>query len=74
MVNAKKHKALLNDTETRVNKRLNKMLCLSNNAKKREKNDDKFLLANGGNCGLNEMVKTDKKRKELKRGILNGFD
>ena len=74
MVNAQKHKALLNDTETRVNKRIKKLLCLSNNAKKKDENDDKFLLANGGNCGISEIVKTTQKRNQIKRSILNGFD
>lgn len=74
MVNAQKHKALLNDTETRVHKRLNKLLCLSNNAKKKDINDDKYLLANGGNCGVNEIHRTNIKRNNLERRVLNGFN
>lgn len=74
MVNAQKHKVLKNDTETRVKKRINKLLCLSNNAKKKDINDDKYLLANGGNCGRNEIHRTNIKRNQIKRGILNGFN
>ena len=74
MVNAQKHRALLNDYDTRVNKRLNKLLCLSNNARKEDINGDKILLANTGNCGRNEVIRTNKKRDELKRGIIYGFD
>ncbi len=74
MVNVQKHRALLQDTETRVNKRLNKLLCLSNNARKKDKNGDKRILANCGNCGRNEVIKTDLKRENLTRGLLYGFD
>ena len=74
MVNAQKHRALLNDYDTKVSKRLNKMLCLSNNARKQDINGDKFILANTGNCRRNEIIKTNKKRNELKRGLIYGFD
>ena len=35
MVNANKHRALLNDTETRLKKQKERKLLLSNNAKKK---------------------------------------
>ena len=75
MVSVEKHKALLNDKETRVNKRLNKMLLLSNNAKKKDKKENEFLEANIGKHGVIEIRKTNTKRGILidnLGGILNG--
>lgn len=74
MVNANKHKKLLNNTDTRIKKRLNKMLCLSNNSKKRDKQEDKYILANVGKYGVQEIRRTKNKRNELVGGIINGFD
>ena len=74
MVNAQKHRELLNDTDTRVNKRLQKIFCLSNSARKRDINDDKFILANCGNCGVTEIVRTNEKRKQALGVLKNGFD
>ena len=74
MVNVQKHRALLNDYDTRVSKKLNKMLCLSNNARKEDIKGDKRLLANCGNCGRNEVIRTNNKRNELIRGLIYGFD
>ena len=74
MVNAQKHRALLNDTNTRVSKRLNKMLCLSNNSKKRDRKEDEFILANVGKAGVHEIRRTQNKRNQIVGGILNGFD
>lgn len=74
MVSAEKHRALLNDTETRVSKRLNKMLCLSNNSRKRDKNEDDFIIANVGKSGIQEIKRTQNKRNQIIGGIINGFD
>lgn len=74
MVNADKHKRLLSDTDTRVTKRLNKIFCLSNNAKKRDKKEDELIYSDVGKYGYNEIIRTQNKRKELLGGIINGFD
>lgn len=74
MVSAEKHRALLNDTETRVSKRLNKMLCLSNNSRKRDENEDDFIIANVGKSGIQEIKRTQNKRNQIIGGIINGFD
>ena len=74
MVNADKHRKLLNDTDTRVKKRLNKILCLSNNSQKRDKQEDEYILANVGKYGVQEIRRTQNKRNELVGGIINGFD
>ena len=74
MVNADKHRKLLNDTDTRVKKRLNKILCLSNNSQKRDKQEDEYILANIGKYGVQEIRRTHNKRNEVLGGIINGFD
>lgn len=74
MVNANKHRALLQDTETRVHKRLNKILCNSNNAKKNDIQGDKVLLSNCGRVGREEIIRTNNKRATIKRGLIYGFD
>lgn len=74
LVNAQKHRALLDDTPTRLSKRLDKIFCLSNSARKQDKNDDKFLLANGGKCGVNEILRTNKKRKKAIGVLRNGVN
>lgn len=74
MVNAHKHKLLKNDTQTRLNKRLNKIFCLSNTARKKDKNEDKFILANCGKCGVSEIVRTNEKRKQALGVVKNGVN
>lgn len=71
MVNAKKHQALLNDKPTRVNKRINKVLCLSNNAKQKDENENRKLMANGGNVGKQEINNCLNKRKAIYNTIVN---
>ena len=74
MVNATKHRELLNDTPTRVNKRINKIFCLSNNAKKKDLKEDEFIMANIGEAGVTEIIRTNDKRKKAKRSVLYGLN
>ena len=74
MVNATKHRELLNDTPTRVNKRINKIFCLSNNAKKKDLKEDEFIMANIGKAGVTEIIRTNDKRKKAKRSVLYGLN
>lgn len=69
MVNAQKHKEWLQDTPTRINKRLNKIFCLSNNAKKKDIKADKVLLAKCGSVGKDEVIRCNNKRNDIKRDI-----
>ena len=67
MVNASKHRELINDTPTRLNKRINKIFCLSNNARKKDIKEDNFIIANIGKAGVTEIINTNNKRNEAKR-------
>ena len=78
MVNAQKHRELLNDWQTRAHKKIVRQQLLSNNAKKMEKLGDKMLYDKGGVAGRRSIVETEQKRhkanKEFIQAMLNDKD
>ena len=70
MVNANKHKKLLNDYPTRIRKKIERQQLRSNNAKKKEKLGNHYLYAQGGTAGRNSIVETDKKRVKANKEFL----
>ena len=84
MVNADKHRKLLNDYETRVKKQIIRQQLISDNSRKIEERGNQYLYTSGGRAGRNSIVETDEKRvkanNEFKRivkqngGLNYGFD
>ena len=66
MVNANKHRKLLNDTETRIKKQKERKFVLSNNAKKKYKSLSKLYETQhqAHNKTINSIVETKIKNKE----------
>ena len=66
MVNADKHRKLLNDTETRIRKQKERKLVLSNNAKKKYNSLNKLYETQhqAHNKTLNGIVEKKLKNKE----------
>ena len=62
MVNANKHRALLNDYETRVKKQIIRQQLISNNSRKIEERGNQYLFTSGGRAGRNSIVETEEKR------------
>ena len=62
MVNANKHRQLLNDYNTRVRKQIVRQQLISNNSRKMEEKGNHFLFTNGGKAGINSISETEIKR------------
>lgn len=73
MVNAQKHKALLNDIDTRLTKKLMKHHLLSKNSQKNERLENQLLYSRGGETGKRSIVEANLKRDKAKRGFINIF-
>lgn len=72
MVNARKHKALAQDYETRVIKMANSIF--GNNAKKQDKKVNHLVSSKVGKYGVIDLERYNNKRKELLRGLKNGIN
>ena len=59
MVNANKHRKLLNDYPTRLRKKIVRKQLISNNSQKKEKLGNHYLYTQGGTAGRNSIVETD---------------
>lgn len=64
MVNAQKHRELLDDWPTRARKKIVRQQLKSNNAQKKEKIGNKLLYNRGGVAGRRSIVETDQKRQQ----------
>ena len=70
MVNADKHRKLLNDYETRLRKKIVRQQLLSNNSQKKEKLGNHYLYSQGGTAGRNSIVETEAKRDKANKEFL----
>lgn len=70
MVNADKHRKLLNDYPTRLRKKIVRQQLISNNAKKNERIGNHYLSSQGGTAGKNSIVETDAKRDKANREFI----
>lgn len=62
MVNANKHRQLLNDYPTRLRKKIVRQQLLSNNSRKTERLGNHYLYTSGGVAGKNSIIETEEKR------------
>lgn len=67
MVNAKKHRELLNDYPTRLRKKIARQQLLSKNSQKNERIGNHLLFTSGGKTGKDSIVETDLKRAEANK-------
>lgn len=77
MVNAQKHRKLLNDYPTRLRKKIVRQQLISNNSQKKEKLGNHYLYSQGGTAGRNSIVETDQKRDKANKKFLrvvNGME
>ena len=77
MVNANKHRKLLNDYPTRLRKKIVRQQLISNNSQKKEKLGNHYLYSQGGTAGRNSIVETDQKRDKANKKFLrvvNGME
>ena len=77
MVNANKHRKLLNDYPTRLRKKIVRQQLISNNSQKKEKLGNHYLYSQGGTAGRNSIVETDQKRDKANTKFLrvvNGME
>ena len=75
MVNANKHRGLLNDYPTRLRKKIVKQQLLSKNSQKKERIGNHLLYTYGGQTGKNSIVETNLKRVKVNKefwDIMNG--
>lgn len=70
MVNAKKHRDLINDYETRLRKKIVRQQLLSKNSQKQERLGNQYLYSQGGTAGRNSIVETDEKRAKANKEFL----
>ena len=59
MVNAQKHRELLNDYPTRLRKKIVRQQLISNNSRKTERLGNHYLYTSGGVAGRNSIVETN---------------
>ena len=71
MVNAQKHRDLLNDTKTRARKQIVRQQLISNNSRKTERLGNHYLYSNGGVSGKNSIVETDEKRAKANQKFIS---
>ena len=69
MVNANKHRELLNDYPTRLRKKIVKQQLLSKNSQKNERIGNHLLFTSGGKTGKDSVVETDLKRDKFNREL-----
>lgn len=77
MVNAQKHRELLNDYPTRLRKKIVRQQLISNNSRKTERLGNHYLYTSGGVAGRNSIVETDQKRDKANKKFLrvvNGME
>ena len=77
MVNAQKHRELLNDYPTRLRKKIVRQQLISNNSRKTERLGNHYLYASGGVAGRNSIVETNEKRAKANqkfKGILKELE
>ena len=71
MVNAQKHRALLNDYPTRLRKKIVKQQLLSKNSQKTERIGNHLLFTSGGKTGKDSIVETNLKREKVNKKYFN---
>lgn len=77
MVNAQKHRELLNDYPTRLRKKIVRQQLISNNSRKTERLGNHYLYTSGGVAGRNSIVETNEKRAKANqkfKGILKELE
>jgi len=77
MVNAQKHRELLNDYPTRLRKKIVRQQLISNNSRKTERLGNHYLYTSGGVAGRNSIVETNEKRAKANqkfKGILRELE
>ena len=73
MVNAQKHRELLNDWQTRAHKKIIRQNLQSNNAQKRENTGNKLLYNRGGVAGRRSIVETEQKRQKANAEFIHAM-
>ncbi len=73
MVNANKHRQLLNDYPTRLRKKIVRQQLISKNSQKKENLGNHYLYAQGGRAGRNSIVETNQKRVKADKEFLRGL-
>ena len=71
MVNADKHRKLLNDYETRLRKKIVRQQLLSKNSQKKEEKGNQYLFTSGGTAGKKSIVETDLKRAKANKEFIS---
>jgi len=73
MVNAQKHRELLDDWPTRARKKIARQQLKSNNAKRIEKRGNKLLYNSGGVAGRRSIVETEQKRQQANYNFIQAM-